>query len=81
MFNKPTTAALYAAVISYMVGVSVFAIIYVQQQALAQGIQTADGGAPSANKTSGAADSNRSTNATGGGMAAGDNNTGAGGGP
>jgi hypothetical protein len=81
MFNKPTTAVLYAAVISSMVVASVFAIIYIQQQALAQGIQTADGGAPPANKTSGAAGSNRSTNATGGGTAAGGNNTGIGGGP
>jgi hypothetical protein len=39
MFNKYTTA-LYAAVIASVLVASMFAISYVQQQALAQGNQT-----------------------------------------
>jgi hypothetical protein len=67
MFNKHTTA-LYALVISSIVVASVFAIGFIQQQALAQGNQTAGGG----NKTSGAPGSNRASgNATSGGAAAG----------
>ena len=66
MKNK-YTIALYAAVISSMLVASMFAISYVQQQALAQGNQTSSGGG---NKTAGAAGSNRSSNATGGGTAA-----------
>ncbi|MFL6366375.1 MAG: hypothetical protein ACJ719_14380 [Nitrososphaeraceae archaeon] len=63
MFNKHTTA-LYALVISPIVVASVFAISFVQQQAVAQGNQTGSGG----NKTSGAPGSNRASgNATSGG--------------
>jgi hypothetical protein len=59
MFNKYSTA-LYAVVISSLLVASVFAISFVQQQALAQG-----------NQTSGAAGSNRASgNATSGGKAA-----------
>ena len=68
MFNKYTTA-IYAAVISSIVVASVFAISFVEQQALGQGNQTAGG---STNQSSGAAGSNRASgNATGGGTAAG----------
>jgi hypothetical protein len=40
MYNKHTTTALYATVIASVLVASVFAISYVQQQALAQGNQT-----------------------------------------
>ena len=64
--KEQDAAALYAAVISSVLVGSVFAIAFVQQQALAQGNQTGGGG----DKTAGAAGSNRSSNATGGGTAA-----------
>jgi uncharacterized membrane protein len=65
MFNKHTTA-LYALVISSIVVAYVFAISFVQQQAVAQGNQTGGGGG--GNKTSGAPGSNRASgNATSGG--------------
>ena len=74
MFTKHATTAIYAAVISSVVVASVFAISYIQQQALAQGNQTSGGGGNQTggggNKTAGAAGSNRSSNATGGGTAA-----------
>jgi hypothetical protein len=67
MYNKHTTA-IYVAVFSSIVVASAFAISFVQQQAVAQGNQTAGG----SNKTSGAAGSNRASgNATGGGTTAG----------
>jgi hypothetical protein len=67
MFNKRITA-LYALFISSIVVASVFAIGFVQQQALAQGNQTAGDG----NKTSGAPGSNRASgNATSGGATGG----------
>ena len=50
MFNKHTTA-LYAAVIASVLVASVFAISFVQQQALAQGNQTT-GAAGSTNQSS-----------------------------
>ena len=63
MFNRNTTA-LYAVVITAVLVASVFAISFVQQQAVAQGNQTGGGG----NKTSGAPGSNRASgNATSGG--------------
>ena len=70
MSNKYTTTALYAAVIASLLVASVFAISYIQE-ALAQGIQTADGNQTSGNNTSGAAGSNKASgNASGGGTAA-----------
>ena len=72
MYNKHTTA-LYAAIIASVLVASVFAIGYVQQKALAQGNQTSNSGnqtGSSGNKTAGAAGSNRSSNATGGGTTA-----------
>ena len=71
MSSKYTAITLYAAVIASVLVACVFAISYIQQQALAQGIQTADGNQNSGNNTSGAAGSNRASgNATGGGTAA-----------
>jgi hypothetical protein len=72
MYNKHTIA-LYAAIIASVLVASMFAISYVQQQALAQGNQTSNSGNQTdggSNKTAGAAGSNRSSNATGGGTAA-----------
>jgi hypothetical protein len=71
MYNKHTTA-LYAAVIASVLVASMFAISYVQQQALAQGNQTsgAVGGTnqSSSNSTSsgGAATSGTTTGASSG---------------
>jgi hypothetical protein len=59
MFNKQITA-LYALFISSIVVASVFAIGFVQQQALAQGNQTVGDG----NKTSDAPGSNRASGST-----------------
>jgi hypothetical protein len=71
MSNKYTTTALYAALVASVLVASVFAISYIQQQALAQGNQTGGGNQTSGNNTSGAAGSNRASgNATGGGTAA-----------
>ena len=72
MYNKHTTA-LSAVIIAAALVASMFAISYVQQQALAQGNQTSNSGNQTGgggNKTAGAAGSNRSSNATGGGTAA-----------
>jgi hypothetical protein len=72
MYNKHMTA-LYAAIIASVLVASMFAISYVQQQALAQGNQSKNNGNQTGgggNKTAGAAGSNRSSNATGGGTAA-----------
>ena len=72
MFNKHTTA-LYAAVIASVLVASVFAISYIQQQALAQGNQTT-GAAGGTNQSS--------SNSTGGGAATtGGTTTGASSGP
>ena len=69
MYSKHTTAV-YAAAISSVLVASVFAISFVQQQALAQGNQTSAGGAAAGgNKTS----SGNQTSA--GGAAAGGNKT------
>jgi hypothetical protein len=65
MFNKHTTA-LYAAVIASVLVASVFAISYVQQQAVAQGNQT--GGAAGGTNQS-------SSNSTSSGGAATDGST------
>ena len=66
MSNKYTTTALYAVLVASVLAASVFAISYIQQQALAQANQTGGG-----NQTSGAAGSNRASgNATIGGTAA-----------
>ena len=65
MYNKHTTA-LYAAVIASVLVASVFAISYVQQQALAQGNQT--GGAAGGTNQS-------SSNSTSSGGAATDGST------
>jgi hypothetical protein len=70
MSSKYTAITLYAAVIASVLVACVFAVSYIQE-ALAQGIQTADGNQTSGNNTSGAAGSNRASgNATGGGTAA-----------
>jgi hypothetical protein len=66
MYNKHTTA-LYAAVIASVLVASVFAISYVQQQALAQGNQT--GGA------AGGTNQSSSSNSTSSGGAATDGST------
>ena len=71
MFNKHTTA-LYAAVIESILVASVFAISFVQQQALAQGNQTT-GAAGGTNQSS--------SNSTGSGAATGGTATGASSGP
>ena len=55
MFNRNTTA-LYAVVITAVLVASVFAISFVQQQAVAQGNMT--GGAAGGNMTGGAAGGN-----------------------
>jgi hypothetical protein len=72
--NNKYTIALYWIGITSILVVSVLAISYVQQQALAQGNQTSGDGSnqtgDGGNKTAGAAGSNRSSNATGGGTAA-----------
>ena len=73
MYNKHTTA-LYAAIIASVLVASVFAISYVQQQALAQGNQTS-GAAGGANQSS----SSNSTSSSGG--APGGTTTGASSGP
>ena len=71
MSSKYTAITLYAAVIASVLVAPVFAISYIQQQALAQGNQTGGGNQTSSNNTSGAAGSNRASgNATGGGTAA-----------
>jgi uncharacterized membrane protein YgcG len=61
MYNKNTTA-LYAAVIASVLVASVFAISYVQQQALAQGNQTSE--------TTGGGTNQSSSNSTSSGGAA-----------
>jgi hypothetical protein len=73
MYNKHTTA-LYAAIIASVLVASVFAISYVQQQALAQGNQTS-GAAGGTNQSS----SSNSTSSSGG--APGGTTTGASSGP
>jgi hypothetical protein len=74
MFNKYTTA-LYAAVIASVLVASMFAIRYVQQQALAQGNQTSG--------TAGGGTNQSSSNSTSSGGAAitGGSTTGASSGP
>jgi uncharacterized membrane protein len=67
MYNKHTTA-LYAAVIASVLVASVFAISYVQQQAVAQGNQT--GGA------AGGTNQSSSNSTSSGGAATGGNTTG-----
>ena len=64
MFNKHTTA-LYAAVIASVLVASVFAISFVQQQALAQGNQTT-GAAGSNNQSSSNSTSSGAATTTGG---------------
>jgi len=64
MFNKHTTA-LYAAVIASVLVASVFAISFVQQQALAQGNQTT-GAAGSTNQSSSNSTSSGAATTTGG---------------
>ena len=63
MFNKHTTA-LYAAVIASVLVASVFAISFVQQQALAQGNQTTGAAGGTNQSSSNSTSSNGS--ATGG---------------
>ena len=64
MYNKHTTA-LYAAIIASALVASVFAISYVQQQALAQGNQTS-GAAGGTNQSSSSSNSTSSSGVTGG---------------
>jgi uncharacterized membrane protein len=73
MFNKHTTA-LYAAIIGSVLVASMFAISFVQQQALAQGNQT--GGA-----AGGTNQSSSSNSTSSGGTATGGSTTGASSGP
>jgi hypothetical protein len=74
MYNRNTTA-LYAAIISSIVVASLFAIGFVQEQALAQGNQT------QGNQTSGSTGSNQSgSNSTGVSAATGGSTTGTSGG-
>ena len=63
MYNKHTTA-LYAAIIASALVASVFAISYVQQQALAQGNQTS--GAAGGTNQSSSSNSTSSSGVTGG---------------
>jgi len=72
MYNKHTTA-LYAAIIASVLVASMFAISYVQQQALAQGNQTS-GAAGGTNQSS-------SNSTSSGGAATGGTTTGASSGP
>jgi hypothetical protein len=72
MFNKHTTA-LYAAIIGSVLVASMFAISFVQQQALAQGNQT--GGA------AGGTNQSSSNSTSSGGTATGGSTTGASSGP
>ena len=65
MYNKNTTAIIYAAVIGSVLVTSMFAISYVQQQALAQGNQTS-GAAGGTNQSSSSSNSTSSSGATGG---------------
>jgi hypothetical protein len=64
MFNKHTTA-LYAAIIASVLVASMFAISYVQQQALAQGNQTT-GATGGTNQSSTNSTSSGGTATTGG---------------
>ena len=64
MYNKHTTA-LYAAIIASVLVASVFAIGYVQQQALAQGNQSS-GAAGATNQSSSSNSTSSSSGATGG---------------
>jgi hypothetical protein len=70
MYNKHTTTALYAAVIASVLLASVFAISYIQQQALAQGNQTGEA-------TGGGTNQSGSNSTSGGGTATGGTTTGA----
>jgi hypothetical protein len=72
MYNKHTTA-LYAAIIGSVLVASMFAISFVQQQALAQGNQT--GGA------AGGTNQSSSNSTSSGGTATGGSTTGASSGP
>jgi hypothetical protein len=70
MYNKhTTTVALYAAVIASVLVASMFAISYVQQQALAQGIQTSG--------TTGTNQSSSNSTSSGGAATTGGTTTGA----
>ena len=65
MFNKHTTA-LYAAVIASVLVASVFAISFVQQQALAQGNQTTGAAGSTNQSSSNSTSSGAATTTTGG---------------